>query len=167
MAVGAYEAARIRFVVSPNDLVPTLLLLIGIALRPSTTSTTPTTRPPQTATIPTMSIYPSIPPAEAPPPSHPASSLGGGPPTTSQTPLGGTSGMLLVGVGAGIIVVLLNVFVIGCCLHKRNEKRLKRGEGIRFHRESCGCCCCCCCHTGRNDIGSILDFIFYQRWIVR
>ncbi|KAI8035746.1 hypothetical protein M5D96_011496, partial [Drosophila gunungcola] len=65
--------------------------------------------------------------AEAPPPSHPASSLGGGPPTTSQTPLGGTSGMLLVGVGAGIVVVLLNVFVIGCCLHKRNEKRLKRG----------------------------------------
>ncbi|XP_032571137.1 nephrin isoform X1 [Drosophila sechellia] len=63
---------------------------------------------------------------EAPPPSHPASSLGGGPPTTSQTPLGGTSGMLLVGVGAGIVVVLLNVFVIGCCLHKRNEKRLKR-----------------------------------------
>ncbi|XP_016986343.2 nephrin isoform X1 [Drosophila rhopaloa] len=63
---------------------------------------------------------------EAPPPSHPASSLGGGPPTTSQTPLGGTSGMLLVGVGAGIAVVLLNVFVIGCCLHKRNEKRLKR-----------------------------------------
>ncbi|XP_017106061.2 nephrin isoform X7 [Drosophila bipectinata] len=65
--------------------------------------------------------------AEAPPPSHPASSLGGGPPTTSQTPLGGTSGMLLVGVGAGVVVVLLNVFVIGCCLHKRNEKRLKRG----------------------------------------
>ncbi|XP_039488115.1 nephrin isoform X1 [Drosophila santomea] len=63
---------------------------------------------------------------EAPPPSHPASSLGGGPPTTSQTPLGGTSGMLLVGVGAGVVVVLLNVFVIGCCLHKRNEKRLKR-----------------------------------------
>ncbi|XP_034122580.1 nephrin isoform X1 [Drosophila guanche] len=63
---------------------------------------------------------------EAPPPSQPASSLGGGPPTTSQTPLGGTSAMLLVGVGAGIVVVLLNVFVIGCCLHKRNEKRLKR-----------------------------------------
>lgn len=37
--------------------------------------------------------------------------------------------MLLVGVGAGIVVVLLNVFVIGCCLHKRNEKRLKRGTG--------------------------------------
>lgn len=35
--------------------------------------------------------------------------------------------MLLVGVGAGVVVVLLNVFVIGCCLHKRNEKRLKRG----------------------------------------
>ncbi|XP_043071244.1 nephrin [Drosophila grimshawi] len=63
---------------------------------------------------------------EAPPPSQPASSLGGGPPTTSQTPLGGTSGMLLVGVAAGITVVLLNIFVIGCCLHKRNEKRLKR-----------------------------------------
>ncbi|TDG51001.1 hypothetical protein AWZ03_002656 [Drosophila navojoa] len=70
---------------------------------------------------------PLTPPAEAPPPSQPASSLGGGPPTTSQTPLGGTSGMLLVGVAAGITVVLLNVFVIGCCLHKRNEKRLKRG----------------------------------------
>ncbi|XP_030388023.1 nephrin, partial [Scaptodrosophila lebanonensis] len=64
---------------------------------------------------------------EAPPPSQPASSLGGGPPTTSQTPLGGPSGMLLVGVAAGITVVVLNVFVIGCCLHKRNEKRLKRG----------------------------------------
>ncbi|XP_046865422.1 nephrin isoform X1 [Drosophila willistoni] len=64
---------------------------------------------------------------EAPPPSQPASSLGGGPPTTSQTPLGGTSGMLLfVGVSAGIAVVVVNILVIGCCLHKRNEKRLKR-----------------------------------------
>ncbi|XP_064535994.1 nephrin isoform X5 [Drosophila montana] len=63
---------------------------------------------------------------EAPPPSQPASSLGGGPPTTSQTPLGGTSGILLVGIAAGITLVLLNVFLIGCCIHKRNEKRLKR-----------------------------------------
>ncbi|KAI9583195.1 hypothetical protein GQX74_012412 [Glossina fuscipes] len=64
---------------------------------------------------------------EAPPPSQPASSLGG-PPTTSATPLGGTSGtLLLVGVASGVSIVLLNVFVIGCCLHKRNQKRLKRG----------------------------------------
>jgi len=80
---------------------------------------------------------------EAPPPSQPASSLGGGPPTTSQTPLGGTSGMLLVGVASGITVVLLNVFVIGCCLHKRNEKRLKRGTSttsLSFPKGKCGKC---------------------------
>ncbi|XP_037944607.1 nephrin [Teleopsis dalmanni] len=65
---------------------------------------------------------------EAPPPSQPASSLGG-PPTTSSTPLGGTSGLLLlIGVVSGITVVLLNVFIIGCCLHRRNQKRLKRAE---------------------------------------
>nr|XP_036227375.1 nephrin isoform X6 [Bactrocera oleae] len=65
---------------------------------------------------------------EAPPPSQPASSLGG-PPTTTSTPLGGTSGLLLlVGVVSGVTVVLLNVFIIGCCLHKRNQKRLKRAE---------------------------------------
>lgn len=64
---------------------------------------------------------------EAPPPSQPASSLGG-PPTTSATPLGGTSGLLLlVGVAAGVTVVALNILIIGCCLHKRNQKRLKRG----------------------------------------
>ncbi|XP_049307143.1 nephrin isoform X1 [Bactrocera dorsalis] len=67
---------------------------------------------------------------EAPPPSQPASSLGG-PPTTTSTPLGGTSGLLLlVGVVSGVTVVLLNVFIIGCCLHKRNQKRLKRGLEI-------------------------------------
>ncbi|XP_075165766.1 nephrin adhesion molecule sticks and stones isoform X1 [Haematobia irritans] len=66
---------------------------------------------------------------EAPPPSQPASSLGGGPPTTSATPLGGTSGLLLlVGVASGITIVALNILVIGCCLHKRNQKRLKRAE---------------------------------------
>lgn len=124
----SYGATSIRFAVSLNDLLRPLLLLIGIALRPSPTSTKRTTPPPQMATIHHSLI--AFRPPEAPPPSHPASSLGGGPPTTSQTPLGGTSGMLLVGVGAGIVVVLLNVFVIGCCLHKRNEKRLKRGEGI-------------------------------------
>ncbi|XP_054737166.1 nephrin isoform X2 [Anastrepha obliqua] len=65
---------------------------------------------------------------EAPPPSQPASSLGG-PPTTTSTPLGGTSGLLLlVGVISGVTVVLLNIFIIGCCLHKRNQKRLKRAE---------------------------------------
>ncbi|XP_054737165.1 nephrin isoform X1 [Anastrepha obliqua] len=67
---------------------------------------------------------------EAPPPSQPASSLGG-PPTTTSTPLGGTSGLLLlVGVISGVTVVLLNIFIIGCCLHKRNQKRLKRGLDI-------------------------------------
>ncbi|KAM7342976.1 nephrin adhesion molecule sticks and stones isoform 1-T2 [Cochliomyia hominivorax] len=65
---------------------------------------------------------------EAPPPSQPASSLGG-PPTTSATPLGGTSGLLLlVGVASGITIVALNILIIGCCLHKRNQKRLKRAE---------------------------------------
>ncbi|XP_059224437.1 nephrin isoform X1 [Stomoxys calcitrans] len=65
---------------------------------------------------------------KAPPPSQPASSLGG-PPTTSATPLGGTSGLLLlVGVASGITIVALNILVIGCCLHKRNQKRLKRAE---------------------------------------
>ncbi|KAM7342978.1 nephrin adhesion molecule sticks and stones isoform 2-T3 [Cochliomyia hominivorax] len=65
---------------------------------------------------------------EAPPPSQPASSLGG-PPTTSATPLGGTSGLLLlVGVASGITIVALNILIIGCCLHKRNQKRLKRAN---------------------------------------
>ncbi|XP_073844761.1 nephrin adhesion molecule sticks and stones isoform X4 [Musca autumnalis] len=65
---------------------------------------------------------------KAPPPSQPASSLGG-PPTTSATPLGGTSGLLLlVGVASGITIVALNILIIGCCLHKRNQKRLKRAE---------------------------------------
>ncbi|XP_065366924.1 nephrin isoform X1 [Calliphora vicina] len=65
---------------------------------------------------------------EAPPPSQPASSLGG-PPTTSATPLGGTSGLLLlVGVASGITIVALNILIIGCCLHKRNQNRLKRAE---------------------------------------
>ncbi|XP_037827231.1 nephrin isoform X5 [Lucilia sericata] len=68
---------------------------------------------------------------EAPPPSQPASSLGG-PPTTSATPLGGTSGLLLlVGVASGITIVALNILIIGCCLHKRNQKRLKR-EGLEL-----------------------------------
>ncbi|XP_037915549.1 nephrin isoform X1 [Hermetia illucens] len=65
---------------------------------------------------------------EAPPPSQPASSLGG-PPTTSATPIGGTSGMLLlVGVASGTTIVLLNVLLIGCCLHRRNQNRIKRAS---------------------------------------
>lgn len=65
---------------------------------------------------------------EAPTPSQPASSLGGGPPTTGATPLGSTSGLLLlIGISAGIGLVLLNILVIGCCLHRRNQKRIKQG----------------------------------------
>lgn len=65
---------------------------------------------------------------DAPPPSQPASSLGG-PPTTSVTPAGSTSGMLLlVGVASGTALVLLNVLLIGCCLHRRTQNRIKRGN---------------------------------------
>lgn len=64
---------------------------------------------------------------DSPPPSQPASSLGG-PPTASSKPAGSTSGMLLlVGVASGTAVVLLNVLLIGCCLHRRTQNRIKRG----------------------------------------
>jgi len=99
---------------------------------------------------------------EAPPPSQPASSLGGGPPTTSQTPLGGTSGMLLVGVASGITVVLLNVFVIGCCLHKRNEKRLKRGTSTTSLSKSKMWKMYCYCYCGA-DLQLSLQPLFYLK----
>ncbi|XP_063704148.1 nephrin isoform X1 [Culicoides brevitarsis] len=63
---------------------------------------------------------------DAPPPSQPASSLGG-PPTTSAPGIGGASGLLLlIGIASGTALVLLNILLIGCCLHKRTSKRIKR-----------------------------------------
>lgn len=65
---------------------------------------------------------------DAPPPSQPASSLGG-PPTTTSTPIGTTPGLLLlVGVASGTTLVLLNIVLIGCCLHRRTQNRIKRGK---------------------------------------
>lgn len=64
------------------------------------------------------------------PPSQPAPSLGQ-PPTTSHTIVGGASGLLLlVGIASGTALVLINILLIGCCLHKRTQKRIKRGKGI-------------------------------------
>lgn len=67
------------------------------------------------------------------PPSQPAPSLGV-PPTTILPIVGGTSGLLLlVGVASGTALVLFNVLLIGCCLHKRSQKRIKRGKfGLRI-----------------------------------
>lgn len=66
--------------------------------------------------------------ADAPPTGQPASSLGG-PPTTSTTPPNAISGtLLIVGIAAGTSLVLINILIIGCCLHKRNTKQIKRGK---------------------------------------
>lgn len=65
---------------------------------------------------------------DAPPTGQPASSLGG-PPTTSTTPPNAISGtLLIVGIAAGTSLVLINILIIGCCLHKRNTKQIKRGK---------------------------------------
>lgn len=66
---------------------------------------------------------------DAPPTGQPASSFGG-PPTTSSTPVHSilTGSLLIVGVVSGTFLVLINIFVIGCCLHKRNNKQIKRGK---------------------------------------
>ncbi|XP_031640306.1 nephrin isoform X1 [Contarinia nasturtii] len=63
---------------------------------------------------------------DAPPTGQPASSLGG-PPTTSATPTHAISGtLLIVGIACGTLLVLINILIIGCCLHKRNTKQIKR-----------------------------------------
>uniref|UniRef100_A0AAG5DPW8 Nephrin n=1 Tax=Anopheles atroparvus TaxID=41427 RepID=A0AAG5DPW8_ANOAO len=67
------------------------------------------------------------------PPSQPASSLGSKTATSPST--GGTIGasgiVLLIGVAAGICLVLLNIILIGCCIHRRTvHKRIKRGETL-------------------------------------
>ncbi|XP_038107931.1 nephrin isoform X1 [Culex quinquefasciatus] len=62
------------------------------------------------------------------PPSQPASSLGSKPPTGPPPSSIGASGLLLlIGVAAGICLVLLNILLIGCCIHRRtSHKRVKR-----------------------------------------
>lgn len=64
---------------------------------------------------------------DAPPTGQPASSLGG-PPTTSTTPTAISGTLLIVGIAAGTSLVLINILIIGCCLHKRNTKQIKRGK---------------------------------------
>ncbi|XP_055619098.1 nephrin isoform X2 [Toxorhynchites rutilus septentrionalis] len=62
------------------------------------------------------------------PPSQPASSLGSKPSTGPPPSTIGASGLLLlIGVAAGICLVLLNILLIGCCIHRRtSHKRVKR-----------------------------------------
>lgn len=63
---------------------------------------------------------------DAPPTGQPAQR---GPPTTSTTPPNAISGtLLIVGIAAGTSLVLINILIIGCCLHKRNTKQIKRGK---------------------------------------
>lgn len=73
---------------------------------------------------------------DAPPTGQPASSLNG-PPTTSTTPshgfLSGT--LLIVGVASGTSLVIINILIIGCCLHKRNSKQMKRGNNVNNNRQ--------------------------------
>uniref|UniRef100_A0A182TBV0 Fibronectin type-III domain-containing protein n=1 Tax=Anopheles maculatus TaxID=74869 RepID=A0A182TBV0_9DIPT len=71
------------------------------------------------------------------PPSQPASSLGSK--TATSQSAGGTIGasgvVLLIGVAAGICLVLLNIILIGCCIHRRTvHKRIKRGKCPVPHR---------------------------------
>lgn len=48
--------------------------------------------------------------------------------TTSTTPTGGKfEVLLLVAAVSGIAFVLLSVLLVGCCLHKRRQNRMKRG----------------------------------------
>ncbi|XP_059607885.1 nephrin isoform X2 [Phlebotomus argentipes] len=62
---------------------------------------------------------------EVPPSSKSTYSLGVAP--TAGSPTGSTSGLLLlVGVVSGTVLVLLNVLLIGCCLHRRTQERIKR-----------------------------------------
>ncbi|XP_055601231.1 nephrin isoform X2 [Uranotaenia lowii] len=72
------------------------------------------------------------------PPSQPFSSLGSKPPNsagtaggsqaaTSSSTIGASGLLLLIGVAAGICLVLLNILLIGCCIHRRtSHKRVKR-----------------------------------------
>ncbi|XP_062711778.1 nephrin isoform X5 [Aedes albopictus] len=63
------------------------------------------------------------------PPSQPASSLGSKPPVGGPPPssIGASGLLLLIGVAAGICLVLLNILLIGCCIHRRtSHKRVKR-----------------------------------------
>lgn len=65
---------------------------------------------------------------EMPAPSQPASSLGGMP-TTASTPLKTLPNMILMLGGAiAVTIVLLNILFIGCCLHRRSQKRVKNGK---------------------------------------
>lgn len=74
---------------------------------------------------------------DAPPTGQPASSLGV-PPTTSTTPTHAISGtLLIVGIASGTSLVLINILIIGCCLHKRNTKQIKRGKWSRKLRRVC------------------------------
>lgn len=70
----------------------------------------------------------------------------GGPPTTSTTPTHAISGtLLIVGIASGTSLVLINILIIGCCLHKRNTKQIKRGKNGRqlllAHTLWCVCVC--------------------------
>uniref|UniRef100_A0A182Y6U2 Uncharacterized protein n=1 Tax=Anopheles stephensi TaxID=30069 RepID=A0A182Y6U2_ANOST len=82
------------------------------------------------------------------PPSQPASSLGSK--TATSQSAGGTIGasgiVLLIGVAAGICLVLLNIILIGCCIHRRTvHKRIKRGK----------------CPGGRIATGTLWALWFY------
>lgn len=68
---------------------------------------------------------------DAPPTGQPASSLNG-PPTTSSTPSNSflSSTLIIIGIALGTSLVLINILIIGCCLHKRNSKQIKRGNEI-------------------------------------
>lgn len=55
--------------------------------------------------------------------------------TTQQTETTGSpfmktskSVLMLIGISAGTLLVLINILVIACCLHKRHKKNLKGGK---------------------------------------
>jgi hypothetical protein len=56
--------------------------------------------------------------------------------TTQQTDTTGSPFMntsrgllMLIGISLGTVVVLINILVIACCIHKRHKKNLKGGKG--------------------------------------
>lgn len=91
---------------------------------------------------------------DAPPTGQPASSLGG-PPTTSTTPSHAISGtLLIVGIVSGTSLVLINILIIGCCLHKRNTKQIKRGKWLYDSR----------CSTAWNVSRLSVQLFVWEKW---
>jgi hypothetical protein len=56
--------------------------------------------------------------------------------TTTDGPNTNTSRglLMLIGIAAGTGLVLINILLIACCLHKRHKKNLKGGESFELKK---------------------------------